>query len=80
VYLRDIARRLYEIMDRLAPKYRVAYALNVIDERPLSEVAAMTLDEPKVLHTPPSTGRADGHCPGLSGGPSGGFNHCPLSQ
>jgi len=40
--LRDIARRLYAVLDRLAPKYRIAYTLHAIDERPLSEVAEIT--------------------------------------
>ena len=39
---REIARRLYALLDRLDPKYRVAYALHVIDERPIAEVAAIT--------------------------------------
>lgn len=42
LYLRDVARRLYGVLDRLAPKYRVAFALHVLDERPLTEVAAIT--------------------------------------
>jgi RNA polymerase sigma-70 factor (ECF subfamily) len=40
-HLREVARRLYAILDRLAPKYRVAYALHVVDERPLAEVATI---------------------------------------
>jgi RNA polymerase sigma-70 factor (ECF subfamily) len=42
LYLRDVARRLYTVLDRLEPKYRIAYALHVVDERSLAEVAAMT--------------------------------------
>jgi RNA polymerase sigma-70 factor (ECF subfamily) len=42
LHLRDIARRLYAILDGLAPKYRVTFALHVLDERSLSEVAAIT--------------------------------------
>lgn len=41
VYLREAARRLYALLERLTPKYRVAYALHVIDERPIAEVAAI---------------------------------------
>jgi RNA polymerase sigma-70 factor (ECF subfamily) len=39
---RDAARRLYAILDRLEPKYRIAYALHEIDGRDVREVAAMT--------------------------------------
>lgn len=42
LHSRDAARRLYALLDRLPPKYRVAYALHVIDERPIVEVAAIT--------------------------------------
>lgn len=38
---RDALRRLYSVLERLDPKYRVAYALHVIDGRPMKEVAAM---------------------------------------
>jgi RNA polymerase sigma-70 factor (ECF subfamily) len=36
---RLIGRRLYAILDRLSPKYRIAFALHVVDERPIPEVA-----------------------------------------
>lgn len=39
---REVARSLYAILDRLDPKYRIAFALHVIDGRPLAEVAAVT--------------------------------------
>lgn len=39
---REAIRRLYAILDRLEPKYRVTYALHVIDGRPLREVATST--------------------------------------
>jgi RNA polymerase sigma-70 factor (ECF subfamily) len=39
---RDAARRIYEVLDRLDPKYRIAFALHVIDGRPLREVADIT--------------------------------------
>ena len=39
---REAARRLYAILDRLDPKYRIAYALHVVDGRPLAEVAQIT--------------------------------------
>ena len=39
---REAMRRLYRILDRLEPIYRIAYALHVIDGRPLSEVAVLT--------------------------------------
>jgi RNA polymerase sigma-70 factor (ECF subfamily) len=42
IHLRDVARRLYTILDRLQPKYRIAYALHVIDGRSISEVARLT--------------------------------------
>lgn len=38
---REAMRRLYAILDRLAPIYRVAFALHVIDGRPMAEVASM---------------------------------------
>ncbi len=40
-WLREVARRLYAVLDGLDAKYRVAYALHVIDERPMAEVAAL---------------------------------------
>lgn len=41
LFMREAARRLYGILDRLEPKYRIAYALHVIDGRPLREVASL---------------------------------------
>jgi len=42
VQAREATRRLYAILDRLDPKYRIAYALHVVDGRPLAEVARIT--------------------------------------
>ena len=39
---REAGRRLYAILDRISPKYRIAYVLHVVDERPIAEVAAIT--------------------------------------
>jgi RNA polymerase sigma-70 factor (ECF subfamily) len=39
---RDAARRLYTALDRLDPSQRIAFALAVIDGRPLAEVAHLT--------------------------------------
>ena len=39
---RIAAKRLYAALDRLDAKHRVAFALAVIDERPLAEVAELT--------------------------------------
>lgn len=39
---REAARRLYAILDRIEPKQRIAFALHVIDGRPLREVAEIT--------------------------------------
>jgi len=39
--MREAARRLYALLDRLEPKKRVAFALHVIDGRPCKEVAAV---------------------------------------
>lgn len=39
---RDAVRRLYRHLDRLEPKYRVPFALHVIDGRPLRDVARIT--------------------------------------
>ena len=39
---RHALRALYAILDRLDPKYRIAYALHVIDGRPMLEVAEVT--------------------------------------
>jgi len=38
---RQAARRMYEVLDKLDAKQRVAFALHVIDERPLKEVASI---------------------------------------
>ena len=38
---REAARRLYAILDTLEPNQRTAYALHVIDGRPISEVATV---------------------------------------
>lgn len=38
---RQALRRLYAMLDGIAPKYRIAYTLHVIDGRPLREVAAV---------------------------------------
>ncbi len=40
--IREAGLRLYEILDTLAPKLRIAYVLHVLDERPLAEVARLT--------------------------------------
>jgi RNA polymerase sigma-70 factor (ECF subfamily) len=42
LHAREVARRLYAALDRLEPKYRIAYALHVLDERPIADVAAVT--------------------------------------
>lgn len=42
VLAREAARRLYEVLDRIETKQRVAYALHVIDGRSMREVAEMT--------------------------------------
>ena len=39
---REAIRRLYAALDRIEPKYRVAYTLHVIDGRPLKDVARVT--------------------------------------
>lgn len=39
VAARDAARRLYRVLDRLDDKMRIAFALHVVDGRPLREVA-----------------------------------------
>lgn len=39
---RRAARRLYEALERVESRQRVAFALAVIDERPLQEVAELT--------------------------------------
>jgi RNA polymerase sigma-70 factor (ECF subfamily) len=41
-HARDALRRLYAVLDRVAPKYRIAYALAIIDGRPIREVARVT--------------------------------------
>ena len=42
VELREVARRLYGVLDALSPEMRIAYALHVVDGRPLREVAKLT--------------------------------------
>ena len=42
VILREATRRLYAALDRIEVKQRVAFALAVIDGRPLAEVAELT--------------------------------------
>jgi RNA polymerase sigma-70 factor, ECF subfamily len=42
VQLREATRRLYAALDRVDAKHRVAFALAVIDGRPLAEVAQLT--------------------------------------
>jgi len=42
VRARDAVRRLYAALDRLEPKQRIAFALAVIDGRPLAEVVELT--------------------------------------
>jgi RNA polymerase sigma-70 factor, ECF subfamily len=42
VQLREATRRLYAALERIDPKQRVAFALAVIDGRPLAEVAQLT--------------------------------------
>lgn len=39
---KEAMRRLYAVLDRLEPKYRIAYTLHVIDGRPVKEVARVT--------------------------------------
>jgi RNA polymerase sigma-70 factor, ECF subfamily len=41
-YLRDAARRVYAVLDRLDGRMRIAFALAVLDGRPLAEVAQLT--------------------------------------
>ena len=42
VYVREATRRLYAALDRIEVKQRIAFALAVIDGKPLAEVAALT--------------------------------------
>jgi RNA polymerase sigma-70 factor (ECF subfamily) len=42
VQVREVARRLYTVLDRIEPKQRIAFALAVIDGKSLAEVAALT--------------------------------------
>lgn len=42
VQLREAARRLYAALERIEVKQRIAFALAVIDGRPLAEVAQLT--------------------------------------
>jgi RNA polymerase sigma-70 factor (ECF subfamily) len=39
---REAARRLYAALDKLDPALRIAFALAVIDDRPIAEVASLT--------------------------------------
>jgi RNA polymerase sigma-70 factor, ECF subfamily len=39
---REAVRRLYAVLDRIDPKYRIAYTLHVLDDRPIKEVARIT--------------------------------------
>jgi RNA polymerase sigma-70 factor (ECF subfamily) len=42
VSVRQLARQLYDLLDRLAPKKRVAFVLYAVEEYPIDEVAALT--------------------------------------
>ena len=42
IQMREAARRLYAALDRIDAKQRIAFALAVIDGRPLAEVAQLT--------------------------------------
>jgi RNA polymerase sigma-70 factor (ECF subfamily) len=42
VQVREAARRLYAALDRIDARQRIAFALSVIDGKPLAEVAALT--------------------------------------
>lgn len=48
---RQAVQSLYAVLDRIAPTYRVAYTLHVIDERPLEEVARITRTSSLVVKT-----------------------------
>ena len=48
---RQAVQSLYALLDRIAPTYRVAYTLHVIDERPLEEVARITRTSTLVVKT-----------------------------
>lgn len=39
---RNAVRRLYAVLDKLDPRLRITFALAMLDERPLAEVAALT--------------------------------------
>jgi RNA polymerase sigma-70 factor (ECF subfamily) len=41
VLAREATKRLYEALDRMDPKLRLAFTLHVLDERPLKDVARM---------------------------------------
>lgn len=41
-HLRDAARRVYAVLDRLDARMRIAFALAVLDGRPMAEVAQLT--------------------------------------
>jgi len=40
--VRELARRLYDLLDRVAPKKRIAFLLYTIEEHSIEEVAALT--------------------------------------
>jgi len=40
--VQQLARRLYDLLDRLAPKKRVAFLLHTVEEYPIDHVAALT--------------------------------------
>jgi RNA polymerase sigma-70 factor (ECF subfamily) len=40
-HMREVARHLYAVLDKIEPSKRIAFALHVIDGRPLKEVAAL---------------------------------------
>jgi RNA polymerase sigma-70 factor (ECF subfamily) len=48
---RQAVQSLYAVLDRIAPTYRIAYTLHVIDERPLDEVARLTRTTSLVVKT-----------------------------
>jgi RNA polymerase sigma-70 factor (ECF subfamily) len=51
MFSRQAVQSLYAVLDRIAPTYRVAYTLHVIDERPLEEVARITRTSTLVVKT-----------------------------
>jgi RNA polymerase sigma-70 factor, ECF subfamily len=50
-FSRQAVQSLYAVLDRIAPTYRVAYTLHVLDERPLEEVARITRTSALVVKT-----------------------------